>query len=794
MNATKKPKFSLFGARKKTDITSSSVTSIEFESVGTIVSSAPRGGFLVSTRLLLLVLSLMIPLGLVVFLLLDAQQQQINFASRERDGAIYLRDLGKLLQFFTDHRNLVSQVRASNSASVKANLAAEDARLEKRVTEIFSITDATNNRLGASLKSKESYERVKTSWQNIDANLASNSAEVNFVAHNRLIRTEMLDLIRIVANNSNLILDPSLDTYYTVDLTVNKLPTILDDLGQISGYGVGILSRKRIVEDEKFRMNAILSRVRTSLVEAERSASFASEANLKDFRQFFLQTSGYNRASTATLDDVVERTFIQEVGSLIQDAGLSGAKVGQNNNPLVGYPVASFVSGMNSLLKRYYELYDSALVKLNELLDRRVRGLQNTQRLELIAVLVVFLLVLVFAYLTARSITKPLSEMVGIAQKFGSGDLSETMSVQSRDEIGQLGMAFNNSVLQLRDFVDGQRDEASRSRQLQDNIGEFLNVAMDISGGDFTKKGRVSEDVLGNVIDAINLMTEEVGYLLKDVQATTEQVNSGARELTHASRNIVQGAVSQEEIAQQAQSQALEVSQQFEELTSTASDTAVIAQRTLDASREGQQAVQETLTGMNSIRREVSNISKSVKSLSDRSLEIQEIVDTISGIAAQTNLLSLNAAIEASGAGEAGARFAIVADEVRRLAEDSAKSTSRVAGLIKSIQTEIQGLVVGIEDGTKEVEQGYKIASQAGNQLEQIAQLAQQSSDFATRISEVTRNQVGRVQSVTQAVQTIAATAQSAREQSQSGQNNAEQLRQLAQNLSANLERFRLPA
>jgi twitching motility protein PilJ len=383
---------------------------------------------------------------------------------------------------------------------------------------------------------------------------------------------------------------------------------------------------------------------------------------------------------------------------------------------------------------------------------------------------------------------------VGVAEKFGSGDLSQTMSVRSRDEIGQLGIAFNNSVLQLRDFVDGQREEAVRSRQLQDNIGEFLNVAMDISGGDFTKKGKVSEDVLGNVIDAINLMTEEVGYLLKDVQATTEQVNSGARQLTHASRNIVQGAVSQEEIAQQAQGQALEVSQQFEELTSTASDTAVIAQRTLDASREGQQAVQETLAGMNSIRREVSNISKSVKSLSDRSLEIQEIVDTISGIAAQTNLLSLNAAIEASGAGEAGARFAIVADEVRRLAEDSAKSTSRVAGLIKSIQTEIQGLVVGIEDGTKEVEQGYKIASQAGNQLEQIAQLAQQSSDFANRISEVTRSQVGRVQNVTQAVQTIVATAQSAREQSQSGQNNAEQLRQLAQNLAANLERFRLPA
>jgi twitching motility protein PilJ len=204
--------------------------------------------------------------------------------------------------------------------------------------------------------------------------------------------------------------------------------------------------------------------------------------------------------------------------------------------------------------------------------------------------------------------------------------------------------------------------------------------------------------------------------------------------------------------------------------------------------------VQETLSGMNSIRREVSNISKGVKSLSDRSLEIQEIVDTISGIAAQTNLLSLNAAIEASGAGEAGARFAIVADEVRKLAEDSAKSTQRVAALIKGIQTEIQGLVVGIEDGTKEVEQGYRIASQAGERLEQISALAQQSANFASQISDVTRAQVERVESVTQAVQTIAETAQQTQEQSQSGQVNAESLRQLAQSLTANLERFKLPA
>jgi twitching motility protein PilJ len=777
MNTTEKPKFSLFGRKKQEDSKNANITSVEFEPVEV---GKTRAGVLVSTRLLLLVLALALPLAIAVFFLFNQQQQDINFSLRERDGAVYLRSVGTLLQRFSEHRNLVTQQRTGGAASIQARQ-----KKAEEINTLFSTTDALNNRFGTTFKATEIYNRVKSSWRSLEDGIVSNTPEANFEAHNRLIRTEMFDLIRVIANNSSLILDPSLDTYYTVDLTTDKLPTIVDDIGQLAGLGMGVLTRKRIFEDEQFRINALLSRVRGGLAEAERSAAFAAAANPKELNRFNLQTLGYNRATQATLTDVVESSFV---------TGLAESGAGANNTAFAGNVFReSFIVGMDRILTNYYSLYDNALATLNTLLERRVTGLQNAQRLILAGLFVLLVLVVLFTIFTIRSITQPLGEMSKIAEKFGSGDLSQSMPVRARDEIGQLGLAFNTSVLQLRDFVDAQREEAVRSKQLQDNIGEFLNVAMDISGGDLTKKGKVSEDVLGNVVDAINLMTEEIGYLLKDVQTTTEQVNNGARQLTHASRNIVQGAVSQEEIAQQAQKEALEVSQQFEGLTGTASDTATIAQRTLEASREGQQAVQETLTGMNAIRREVSNISKSVKSLSDRSLEIQEIVDTISGIAAQTNLLSLNAAIEASGAGEAGARFAIVADEVRRLAEDSAKSTSRVAGLIKSIQTEIQGLVVGIEDGTKEVESGYRIASQAGSQLEQIAQLAQQSSDFASRISEVTQNQIGRVQTVTQAVQTIAATAQAAREQSQSGQTNAEQLRLLAQNLSANLERFRLP-
>jgi twitching motility protein PilJ len=204
--------------------------------------------------------------------------------------------------------------------------------------------------------------------------------------------------------------------------------------------------------------------------------------------------------------------------------------------------------------------------------------------------------------------------------------------------------------------------------------------------------------------------------------------------------------------------------------------------------------VQNTLTGMQNIRREVQSISKSIKGLSDRSLEISEVVDAIGTIAKQTNLLALNAAIEAAGAGDAGARFAVVADQVRKLAEDSARAAQRVGLLVKGIQTEIQGVVISVEGGTKEVEQGYRIATEAGNKLEQIAILAQQSADAAHYVAQAAQEQVGRVEEVTSAVQDIYNTALQTDQESRIGRQTAEELRTLAQQLSQSLTRFRLPA
>ena len=439
----------------------------------------------------------------------------------------------------------------------------------------------------------------------------------------------------------------------------------------------------------------------------------------------------------------------------------------------------------------------NSLIEINnqfaQLSSRDAQSTFNTEVLLLAgAFLVVVVVGLILTAWLARQITQPISQLTHGSERLAKGQFELGLNLQGRDEIAQLGKSFQTAASQLKVLVEAQEVERQRAAQLQANVGDFLNVAMNIAQGDLTQRGRVTEDVLGNVVDAVNLTVDEIAYLLKQVQQAAEQVNQGAGSVNHTTNNILMGAKSQTEAAEQAASQSLMVTQSIRELTQNAETTAEAARLTLEASAKGQEALENTLSGMQNVRREVQSISKSIKGLSDRSLEISEVVDTISAIAKQTNLLALNAAIEAAGAGETGSRFASVADEVRKLAEDSARSAVRVGALVKNIQTEIQGLVVSVEGGTKEVEQGYRIANEAGERLREITELANQSARLAEIISSAARQQVNGIEQVGQAVQTIAQTAAETEQQSSRGQEAAEGLRELSAGLTQSLSRFRL--
>jgi len=403
------------------------------------------------------------------------------------------------------------------------------------------------------------------------------------------------------------------------------------------------------------------------------------------------------------------------------------------------------------------------------------------------------LIALIAAAIFTRRLVRPIEKLAYTSEQVAQGDLSVRAGVSGTDEIGQLGRALDGAIEQLQQ--NEAKNEAARleALQLQSHIGDFLDVTMDIAEGDLTKRGQVTEDVLGNVVDSINLMTEELAQVLGEIKQASTLVTDGSAELLSTSADIQNGT--QATVAE-TQRVALQVSAalgQIKETAQRSQTSADSARRALLASQQGELAVTSTLNGMQSIRREVQGVAKRIKGLGDRSLEIQEIVDTISQIASQTNLLALNAAIEAAGAGDAGNRFAVVADEVRKLADNSALATGRIAALIRTVQTEIQDVTVSVENGTREVEQGYQVAGTAGERLREIGALAQQSAQLAELISEATQVQVQGMEQVGGAVQEIAEIAGRSRVSVERGRQAADQLQTLARQVNVGLSRFRLP-
>ena len=284
----------------------------------------------------------------------------------------------------------------------------------------------------------------------------------------------------------------------------------------------------------------------------------------------------------------------------------------------------------------------------------------------------------------------------------------------------------------------------------------------------------------------------EIGSTIQEVRDATQHVSTSAAAMIYTMERSTAGAQGQTREAMEASASMEELTLSVRQVAENAEASARAARLTLESAQKGGEAVRDTMTGMERIRSGTQVMSKKIKTLADRSLEVSTIVNTIEDIAKQTNLLAVNASIEAADAGVPGRRFAAVANEIRMLADRAASEAKDIVALIKTMQAEAKDAVVAVEQGSKEVETGYRLAVQTGDRLGEIGGISHESSELAQHISQATQHQVRSAHSAAAAVQSIANVAGEMEKAMSEARRTVDELGKVAENLMGTLSRFRL--
>ncbi len=399
-------------------------------------------------------------------------------------------------------------------------------------------------------------------------------------------------------------------------------------------------------------------------------------------------------------------------------------------------------------------------------------------------------LAFILAQNQSNKILSSLGEIKSLMGSVLAGDFNARSSIATGDEFEEIANQFNEMIRRLSALIETETERDAMQKQLTD----LLIVVSNSAEGDFTQRAVVTEGALGALADSFNLMVDDLGKLIEEVQTAALQVGGAASEILAATEQMARGAEEQSVQVANASAAVEEMAASIRQVAMNADSAAEAAQRAAQVAQTGGNTVLETIEGMRRIRATVQDSAQKIKSLGESSLEISKIVQTIEDIANQTNLLALNATIEAARAGEAGRGFAVVAEQVRELAERSSKATNDISQLVQTIQSETQDAVSAMERGTLEVERGTKLADQASRALEEIRSVVQQSTELIQEISLAAKQQDIASSGVVSAMTEVSQIAKQSLLGSKQSAQLAMRLNAITQQLARSVSRFRIPA
>jgi len=383
-------------------------------------------------------------------------------------------------------------------------------------------------------------------------------------------------------------------------------------------------------------------------------------------------------------------------------------------------------------------------------------------------------------------------------------DLTESFTVQSNSRLISPALAFVILAIMIaivvtigltlyRDAKDRLAATQAQNEQNQNAILRLLDELADLADGDLTAEATVTEDFTGAIADSINFAIDQMRSLVQSIRATAVRVSGAAQETQSTAMHLADASEHQAQEIAGASAAVNEMAVSIDQVSSNAAESSAVAERSVAIAKKGSEVVNNTIRGMDNIREQIQETSKRIKRLGESSQEIGDIVSLINDIADQTNILSLNAAIQASMAGDAGRGFAVVADEVQRLAERSSAATKQIEALVKTIQSDTNEAVISMEHTTTEVVRGARLAQDAGIALEEIENVSTSLAELIQNISNAARQQSSSASHISNTMNVI----QEITSQTSSGTNATAKsignLAEMASELRSSVAGFKLP-
>lgn len=614
----------------------------------------------IATKLAVVTIALIFPIITLLYLLVSEKNIAINFGTKEYYGDQYLKPLRKVLEQLPYHRVLVHRSRVLGE---RTPFEGQQAAIDSALKELESV----EAQYGAGKGFAETGTRItqlKTSWENLKTQSSSAPVAQVLKNHDEAV-AQLRALITYVGDYSNLILDPDLDSYYLMDVTLLRVPSMMDSFYQLQQLSEAALDKGQVSADEKTQLT-VLSGLIKSHVEGLRYDHDTTYANTKDtsLKGKLEPNVASSQKSLKAFLDYIERNIL--------------------NTPEVRGNLQSFASVALTAAQQTFAMYDTSLQGEDKLLMDRVNRFENNRNFTITWVTLLTLLFLAIGAYIILGIIQGISQLKRAAQAVRSGNLDMEVHLNSGDELGELSEDFNAMINSIR----------TSTRQLEESAS------------------LIEEDK-----SRLQVVVEEITNEISIIRQNAEIVTDNAR--------IV-------------------------------SETATAAS---SVSEEGEQVVQGSIDGVERIKHQIETVAAKILELSAQTQAIGEIIATVDEISRQSKFLAFNASIEASKVGEYGKGFAIVANEIKNLSEESKEATKKISDILNEIQGLTNTSVMLAEDATKLADAGYQLSTNAGETINKLTFSIQNSAEAAYQITSSAMEQQSSLEQLANALQKTLATS-----------------------------------